>query len=194
MRKSKLERKTTETQIKLDINIDGEGNSSISTGIPFFDHMLTLFSKHGCFDIELSVTGDIEVDHHHTVEDTGICLGQAIKEALGNKAGIKRYGNFMLPMDEALCTCALDISNRPFLVYNASFSVEKTGTFDVQLANEFLQAFVNSAGICLHINVLYGENAHHIIEAIFKALARALREAISKDEKIKGIPSTKGLL
>ncbi len=194
MRNAAVERKTKETEISLELNLDGKGNYSISTGIGFFDHMLELFSKHSLIDIKLSVRGDLEVDCHHSVEDAGIVLGQAIKEALGNKISIKRYGSFTVPMDEALATVNLDLSGRPYLVFNAEFSKSKAGDMDVETVEEFMMAVCTNAGITMHVNVLYGSNNHHMIEGIFKAFARALRIAVSKDDKVEGIPSTKGIL
>ncbi|MCK5758223.1 MAG: imidazoleglycerol-phosphate dehydratase HisB [Clostridiales bacterium] len=194
MRNAAVERKTKETEISLELNLDGKGNYSISTGIGFFDHMLELFSKHSLIDIKLSVRGDLEVDCHHSVEDAGIVLGQAIKEALGNKISIKRYGSFTVPMDEALATVNLDLSGRPYLVFNAEFSKSKAGDMDVETVEEFMMAVCTNAGITMHVNVLYGSNNHHMIEGIFKAFARALRIAVSKDDKVEGVPSTKGIL
>lgn len=194
MRQAEVNRNTLETKIALKLNLDGSGIPSIDTKIPFFDHMLTLFAKHSGIDLDITAEGDIEVDHHHTVEDIGICLGLALKDALGAKTSIRRYGFFYLPMDECLCRTALDLSNRPFFKYTVNYPVERTGNFDAQLVVEFFQAIVNNAGMTLHIEVLYGENVHHIIEAIFKSFARALSEAMTIDPRIIGIPSTKGLL
>lgn len=194
MRNAVVERKTKETEISLELNLDGKGNYSISTGIGFFDHMLELFSKHSLIDINLSVRGDLEVDCHHSVEDAGIVLGQAIKEALGNKMSIKRYGSFTVPMDEALATVNLDLSGRPYLVFNAEFSKSKAGDMDVETVEEFMMAVCTNAGITMHVNVYYGSNNHHMIEGIFKAFARALRIAVSKDDRVEGVPSTKGIL
>lgn len=193
-RTAKVERKTRETDISLEFGLDGKGRGDIDTGIAFLDHMLTLFTAHGFFDLTLKARGDIEVDFHHTVEDIGICLGEALREALGGKEGIRRYGQAMVPMDEALCTAAVDISNRPFLVYNAKIRQNKVGVFDIQLVPEFLRAFANHGGLTLHINVIYGRNAHHIIEAVFKALGRALDMAVSAEGRVEGVISTKGLL
>ncbi len=191
---STIVRKTKETQIELKIDLDGTGKSDISTGLGFFDHMMTLFSGHSLIDLTLKIKGDLDVDGHHTVEDAGIALGQAFKEALGDKKGIRRYGFFMLPMDETLCQTAIDFSGRPFLVYNAKFPVQKVGCFDLELVNEFWQGFVNAAGCNLHINVLYGGNGHHIAESIYKSAARAVRAAVEPDPRQTGIPSTKGSL
>ena len=171
MRTAAIERDTKETQIRLEINLDGTGKSSISTGLGFFDHMLTLFSAHSKVDLTLDVHGDIEVDGHHTVEDVGIALGQAFSKALGDKKGIRRYGFFALPMDETLAETAIDFSGRPFLVFNANFPVERVGNFDLELVNEFWQGFANAAACNLHVNVPYGGNGHHISEAIFKSAA-----------------------
>ena len=194
MRKAVVDRKTKETEISLELNLDGRGNYEISTGIGFFDHMLELFSKHSLIDIKLMVKGDLEVDCHHSVEDTGIVLGQAVKEALGDKMSIRRYGSFTIPMDEALATVDLDLSGRPYLVFNADFSKSKAGDMDVETVEEFMMAVCTNAGITMHVNVPYGSNNHHIIEGIFKAFARALRTAVSYDEKVEGVPSTKGIL
>jgi imidazoleglycerol-phosphate dehydratase len=194
-RSATLERKTSETEIRLTLNLDGSGVSKISTGIAFFDHMLTLFSKHGLFDLELTAKGDIEVDFHHTVEDTGILLGQAITKALGDKAGIRRYGFFYVPMDEALVRSVVDLSGRPFLAYNAPADVPAIGAaFSFQLVEEFLRAISVNAGMNLHVDVLAGRDAHHMAEGIFKSLARGLDEATSTDPRVQGIPSTKGVL
>lgn len=187
-------RKTRETDIEITINLDGKGESNISTGVGFFDHMLTGFAKHGFFDLDVKVKGDLEVDCHHTVEDTGIVLGEAIKKALGDKKSIKRYGSFFLPMDETLVMCAIDLSGRPYLVYDAKFNVDKVGDFDTEMAKEFFYAISYSAGMNLHIKEMYGENAHHIIEAMFKGFAKALDEATLIDERVEGILSTKGAL
>jgi len=194
-RSATLERKTSETEIRLTLNLDGSGVSKISTGIAFFDHMLTLFSKHGLMDLELTAKGDIEVDYHHTVEDTGILLGQAIAKALGDKAGIRRYGFFYVPMDEALVRSVVDLSGRPFLAYNAPADVPAIGAaFSFQLVEEFLRAISVNAGMNLHVDVLDGRDAHHMAEGIFKSLARALDEATRIDPRVQGIPSTKGVL
>jgi imidazoleglycerol-phosphate dehydratase len=189
-----LERNTGETRINLSLTLDGEGRSDIRTGIPFFDHMLTLFSRHGLFDMEVAAKGDIEVDFHHTVEDVGITLGQAFAKALGDKAGIRRYGHAYVPMDEALARVVVDCSGRPFLAYDAPRGVEAIGLFPFQLVEEFLRAFAVNAGLTLHVSVLAGRDAHHMAEGIFKALGRALDIAVSHDERVKGIPSTKGVL
>ncbi|MEP9410902.1 MAG: imidazoleglycerol-phosphate dehydratase HisB [Candidatus Brocadia sp.] len=193
-RTATIHRKTRETQVELTLNIDGEGNSHISTGVGFLDHMLDILTKHGLFDLNITASGDRIVDDHHTVEDVGICFGQGIKEALGDKKGIRRFSNSSIPMQEALANVAVDISGRPALVYNVVFHTEKIGNFDVELIEEFLKAFSTNAGINLHVNVPYGSNAHHIAEAIFKGLARAIGDAVQIDWRIKDIPSTKGVL
>lgn len=195
MRSAVLERKTFETQIKLSLDVDGSGNSQISSGIGFMDHMLALFAKHSGFDLEVSCTGDTYVDDHHSCEDIGIVLGSALKKALGDKRGIRRYGDVILPMDEALILCACDISGRGCLVFDADFPAEKIGSFDTELVQEFFEAFARSSGITLHIRKLSGLNSHHIAEGIFKAFARCLAKACSIDEKRKSeIPSTKGVI
>ena len=193
-RTANITRKTKETDINLSLTIDGTGVSEVNTGIGFFNHMLEGFSKHGFFDLTLSVNGDLEVDGHHTVEDTGIVLGTAIKEALGDKDGIKRYGSFILPMDDALCLCAVDLCGRPYFVFDCEFPVEQVGGLDTELVREFFYAVCYSAGMNLHIKMLNGSNTHHMIEAMFKAFAKALDEAVSYDERIKGVLSTKGAL
>ncbi|RSL35057.1 imidazoleglycerol-phosphate dehydratase HisB [Salibacterium salarium] len=193
-RTSSIERHTKETQIRLEMDIDGEGNSNISTGVPFMSHMLDLFTKHGHFDVTIDANGDTEVDDHHTTEDIGICLGQVFNEAVGDKKGIHRYGNVTIPMDDALAQVVVDLSNRPHLEYRAEIPNDKVGTFDTELVHEFLWKFAAEARINLHVIVHYGHNTHHIIEAIFKAMARALDEATQQDERVKGIPSTKGML
>jgi len=193
-RQATINRKTKETDVKLKLNLDGSGKADIQTGIPFLDHMLDLFTKHGGFDLTLKVKGDIEVDFHHTTEDIGICLGLALKEALGDYKGISRYAFELLPMDESLVQVALDISNRACLMFSADFPKSKVGTFDVELVEEFFHAFANNARLTLHVDVLRGTNLHHMIEACFKGLARALKKAVYKDPKNKQIPSTKGVL
>lgn len=193
MRKAKVERKTRETDIKIDLNIDGSGKFDIKTGIPFMDHMLTLFTRHGLFDLKIRAKGDTEVDFHHTVEDIGIVIGEAIKKALKDMKGIKRYGEASTPMDETLATVSLDISGRPYLVYNVELPKRtKLKDFDPGLVEDFFRALVNHAGITLHINLLYGRDTHHILEAIFKAFGRALDQATMIDLRAKGVPSTKG--
>jgi imidazoleglycerol-phosphate dehydratase len=193
MRTARVARKTKETDIKLAITLDGKGEYSIDTSIPFLDHMLSLMCKHGLFDIRLKARGDIDVDYHHTVEDIGIVFGKAVKQALGNMEGFSRYGQASVPMDEALASVSLDISGRPYLVYKVEFPKKsKIKNFEPDLIEDFLQAFVSSSGITLHVESPYGRNTHHIIEAIFKALGRALRKAVAIDPRVKGIPSTKG--
>ena len=194
MRVGKISRETNETKISVEINLDGGGKNKISTGIGFFDHMLNLFAAHGQFDLAVDCAGDLDVDGHHSVEDIGIALGAAIKNALGDKRGINRYGTFFLPMDETLALVSLDISGRPFLVYDAGNLAPMIGSFDTELTEEFLRAFAFNAGITLHVKILHGKNSHHKVEAIFKALGHALRIAVSHDEKISGVPSTKGIL
>ncbi len=190
----RVARKTKETDITVQLTIEGNGASSIETGIPFFDHMLELFSKHGLFDLRIRAEGDLKVDFHHTVEDLGICLGQAFAEALGEKKGIRRYGEAVVPMDEALASVAVDLGGRSFLAYNIKIRRIKIGDFNVSLFKEFFKAFADQARMAIHINVAYGDNAHHVIEAVFKATGRALREATEADPRVKGIPSTKGSL
>ncbi len=192
-RKSRVTRKTKETDIKVKWAIDGKGKYAVSTGIPFFDHMLHLFSKHGIFDLEVQAKGDIDVDCHHTVEDVGIAMGRAFREAIKDLGGIKRYGHAVTPMDEALCMIAIDISGRPSLVWKGKLQ-GTTGAFDAGVVKEFFKAFVNEAKITLHMNLFYGENLHHKIEAIFKSFGRALRDATRRDEHIQGVLSTKGTL
>lgn len=193
-RRAKVERKTRETDILLDLNLNGKGLIEINSGIGFLDHMLTLFAAHGFFDLSLKAKGDLEVDFHHTVEDIGICLGEAFKKALGEMKRVRRYGHAIIPMDEALCEVVVDLSNRPFLVHNIRMKQEKIGVFDIQLVPEFLRALANHAGITMHVRVLHGRNAHHIIEAVFKALGRSLDMATSLDERIQNVISTKGSL
>ncbi|MFH2013279.1 MAG: imidazoleglycerol-phosphate dehydratase HisB [Pseudomonadota bacterium] len=193
-RKAKIERKTSETNIKLDLNIDGSGICGVETSVPFLDHMLSLMAKHGFFDLTIKAKGDTSVDFHHTVEDVGICLGEGFKQALGKKDGIVRYGEASVPMVEAMASVVLDICDRPFLVYNNKLKKGKTGEFDTELIWEFFRAFSSSAGITLHINVMYGKDTHHTIEAVFKAFGRALDKATSIDKRIEGVMSTKGKL
>lgn len=193
-RTAELSRKTNETDISLMVNIDGTGKAQVDTGIGFFNHMLELFAKHGLFDLKLSATGDLNVDGHHTVEDVGIVLGLGLKKALGEKKSITRYGTAYVPMDESLAMVSLDLSGRSYLVFNASFKSEKIGKFDTELVEEFFRALAFNAGIALHINLLYGNNSHHVAEAIFKAFARALDQATQIDVRIDGVMSTKGSL
>lgn len=193
-RKAEIKRKTKETEIILKIDLDGSGKYSITTGIPFFDHMLSHLAYHGAIDLSLEAKGDIGIDSHHTVEDIGICLGDGIKKALGDRKGINRYGFAIIPMDETLGSVAMDISMRPYLVFNMRFRRTKVGNFDLELVEEFFKALCNHGGITLHINLIYGKNSHHMVEAVFKGFGRALRQAVSVDERISGFPSTKGVL
>ena len=193
-RTADIERETKETHIRVSLKLDGQGHAEISSGIPFFDHMLTLFTVHGFFDLCLHAKGDLDVDFHHTVEDVGLVLGQAVADALGERKGIKRYGHAVTPMDDALAAVTVDLSNRPFLVYNAPQAVVSETGLSPSLAKEFFRALVNRAGMNLHINVPYGENEHHVIESIFKAFGRALDEASTFDERIAGVRSSKGVL
>ena len=193
-RSAEIQRKTNETDIAMSLNIDGSGKADINTGIGFFDHMLNSFARHGFFDLSLKVKGDLYVDSHHTIEDTGIVLGEAIKKALGDKKGIKRYGYFILPMDETLVLASLDLSGRPYLVFDAEFSTDRVGDYDTEMVKEFFYAVSYTAGMNLHIKVLSGNNNHHIIEGIYKAFAKALDEATSFDARITDVLSTKGSL
>lgn len=193
-RRAEINRETTETKISLSIDIDGAGEYNVNTPVPFLTHMLELMARHGLFDIKIEASGDVEIDFHHTVEDIGICLGQAFKDALGDKKGIKRYGNATVPMDEALAEVSLDISGRPCLSFTVDISKEKVGNFDVELAEEFFQALASNGGITLHIDLKKGTNTHHCLEAVFKAFGRAMDNATSLDERVKGVPSTKGRL
>jgi imidazoleglycerol-phosphate dehydratase len=195
MRAASVSRRTAETDVAVSIALDGTGKAEIATGVGFLDHMLELFARHGGFDLTVKVTGDLHVDQHHTVEDTGIALGQAILQALGDKKGITRYADIHLPMDETLSRVALDISGRPFLVFRTAFPTQKIGVFDTELVREFFQAFAVQSAVTLHVETLYGENSHHIAESLFKGLARALRRAVSMDPREEGrVPSTKGIL
>lgn len=193
-RSATVTRTTKETDISMTFTIDGTGTSHIDTGIGFFNHMLEGFAKHGFFDLDLSIKGDLQVDGHHTVEDAGIVLGTAIKEALGDKAGIKRYGSFILPMDDALALCAVDLCGRPYFAFDCNFSTERVGYLETELVREFFYAVSYAAGMNLHIKMISGINNHHMIEAMFKAFAKALDESTSKDERIKDVLSTKGSL
>ncbi len=193
-RKAIIERKTGETDIAVSINLDGQGTAEMATGVPFFDHMLTALGKHALFDLKVQVQGDLEIDGHHTVEDTGICLGQALHEALGTREGINRFGHARIPMDEALADVCLDLSGRGVLVYEAAFTREKVGDLELELVEEFFTALAANAGMALHVELVRGKNAHHAVEAIFKALAWALREAVAINPRITGVPSTKGKL
>jgi imidazoleglycerol-phosphate dehydratase len=195
MRKGSIKRATKETDVEVAVDLDGTGASSIATGIGFLDHMLDLLARHSRIDITVKAKGDLHIDHHHTTEDVGISLGQAVKQALGDMRGITRYADVHVPMDEALTRVAIDISGRPFLVFRAQFGRPKVGTFDTELVNEWFQAFAMNAGVTLHVETLYGANDHHIAESCFKGLARALRAAIALDERARGeVPSTKGTL
>ena len=193
-RTASVERVTKETKIRMTLNLDGTGKSDIHTGIGFFDHMLDGFARHGLFDLTLHCDGDLNVDCHHTIEDTGIVLGEAIKKALGDKKSIRRYGSSLLPMDETLVMCAIDLSGRPYLVFDGTFNTDRVGYFDTEMVKEFFYAISYSAGMNLHIKEMYGENAHHIIEAMFKAFARSLDEATRIDRRVTGLPTTKGAL
>jgi imidazoleglycerol-phosphate dehydratase len=193
-RKASLERVTGETKIELSLALDGSGKSTVATGVGFFDHMLTLLARHSLIDLTVQATGDLRVDAHHTVEDVGICFGKALAQALGGKAGIRRYGDATVPMDETLATAAVDLCGRPFLVWKADVPLETLGTFSSTLAEEFWRAVSSSGAFALHVVVHHGRNTHHIIEAIFKATARALREAVEPDPRSPGVPSTKGVL
>jgi imidazoleglycerol-phosphate dehydratase len=189
-----VERKTKETEISVELDLDGTGEYDISTGIPFFDHMLESFARHGLFDLRLRAKGDRDVDTHHTIEDVGISLGQALKEALGTTEGIRRYGFFVLPMAEAKVDVAIDVSNRPYLVYRVECSNDRIEKFDVSLTEDFLYAFSQNAGLDLHVELRYGKSPHHIVEAVFKGLARALRVAVERDPRVVGLPTVKGAL
>lgn len=194
MRKARVQRKTKETEIEIELNIDGRGISSINTGIGFFDHMLDLMTRHGFLDLDIKCSGDTFVDYHHTVEDIGICLGRAFKEAVGDKRGITRYSTTFTPMDEALLMISLDISGRAYLQFNVNFEKEKAGSFDTELVEEFFRAFAFNAEVTLHINLEYGKNTHHIIESVFKGFGRAIDEAARVQDRIDGVLSTKGFL
>jgi len=193
-RTAEVARKTGETNISVSVNLDGTGAADAATGIGFFDHMLALLARHSLIDLAVKAAGDLQVDAHHTVEDTGIVLGQAVDKALGDRAGIRRFGSATVPMDETLATCAVDLGGRPYLVYDAEYPTEQVGEFDVELVREFLIALVNNTKMNLHVRVPYGANTHHIAEAIFKSLARALRAATEPDPRASGVPSTKGTL
>lgn len=189
-----VQRKTRESDVRIEINLDGGGDYRVATGIPFFDHMLESFAKHGLFDLQLEAKGDLEVDAHHTVEDVGITLGQAVREALGDASGIRRYGSQVLPMAEAKIEVSLDLSNRSYLVYNVDLANDRIGSFDASLAEDFFYAFSQSAGLDLHVDLRYGRSPHHVVEAIFKGVARALRSAVERDPRVKGLPTVKGTL
>ncbi|HEY5765616.1 MAG TPA: imidazoleglycerol-phosphate dehydratase HisB [Candidatus Deferrimicrobiaceae bacterium] len=187
-------RKTKETDVSVTLRLDGAGEGRISTTVPFFDHMLTLFARHGFFDLGVAAKGDTDVDFHHVVEDVGICLGEAFRRALGDMTGIARYGHASLPMIEALADVSVDVSARPHLVFRCPLAREKVGTFDVELVEEFLRAFSQSSGVCIHVNVPYGSNAHHTVEAVFKGLGRAMSDAVRPDPRVRGVHSSKGVL
>jgi imidazoleglycerol-phosphate dehydratase len=194
MRQAAIERKTTETEVRVTIGLDGKGEGRIDTSVPFFDHMLNLFARHGLVDLSVRGKGDTAIDDHHLVEDVGICLGQAVRKALGDRKGISRYGSAVVPMDESLCSVAMDLSGRPYLIWNAEFGEGRVGGFDPALLKEFFKSFSDHGGMTLHINLLYGTNLHHMAEAIFKAFARAFRGAAMRDARIEGVLSTKGSL
>ncbi|WCK54137.1 imidazoleglycerol-phosphate dehydratase HisB [Aneurinibacillus sp. Ricciae_BoGa-3] len=194
MRQASINRKTNETDISLTFGIDGEGTGSLDTGVPFLEHMLDLFTKHGQFHLDVKAKGDIEIDYHHTTEDIAICLGQALRQALGDKKGIKRYSSVFIPMDEALAQVVVDISNRPHFEYRAEYPSSVVGDFPTELVHEFLWKLALEARITLHVIVHYGRNTHHMVEAVFKALGRAIDEATTVDPRVKGVPSTKGML
>jgi imidazoleglycerol-phosphate dehydratase len=193
-RTGEVERRTKETEVRVRLNLDGEGRAEVSTGVPFLDHMLELFARHGLFDLEVAARGDLEVDDHHTVEDVAICLGQALARALGDKAGVNRYGEATVPMDEALCRAVIDLSGRFYLVYAVETRRHTIGNFSVELAEHFWRSLAEAARCNLHVDLLRGRNTHHILEASFKAVARALRQAVERDPRVRGVPSTKGVL
>jgi imidazoleglycerol-phosphate dehydratase len=193
-RTAAVERRTTESDVRIEINLDGTGDYEVSTGIPFFDHMLASFARHGLFDLRLTAKGDLAVDAHHTVEDVGIALGEAFREALGSAEGIRRYGSVVLPMAEAKVEVSVDVSNRPYLVYRVDLANDRIGSFDATLTEDFLYAFVQHAGLDVHVELRYGKNPHHVVEACFKGLARALRTAVERDPRVKGLPTVKGAL
>jgi imidazoleglycerol-phosphate dehydratase len=193
-RRATVARKTKETDVTVTLAVDGAGAATVSTGVPFLDHMLELLARHGCFDLAVRARGDLEVDFHHTVEDVGLVLGEALRDALGDKKGIRRFGEATVPLDEALVQVVVDLSGRPFLVYGVELKQAKIGTFDVELIHDFLLAMVNQAGMNLHVRMLGGRNPHHVIEAVFKALARALDRAVERDPRVRDVPSTKGVL
>jgi imidazoleglycerol-phosphate dehydratase len=193
-RAGNVARKTRETDVRLELALDGEGRTAVKTGVPFLDHMLELFGKHGLFDLTVQARGDVEVDDHHTVEDVGLVLGQALREAVGDKVGIRRFGEATVPLDEALVQTVVDLSGRPFLAYDVSIKQSRIGRFDVELIHDFLLALVNQAGMNLHVRMLSGRNPHHVVEATFKGLARALDQATQRDPRVRGVPSTKGTL
>ncbi len=194
VRSARIERETKETTIAVELRLDGDGHSAVETGVGFFDHMLTSLARHGLFGLDVQARGDLHIDPHHTVEDVGICLGKAFLEAVGDAKGMVRYGHALVPMDEALAEAALDFSGRPFLAFNADLPPGRVGEFDIELTEEFLRAFAVNARVTLHVNLRYGKNAHHCIEGIFKAVARALGQATQLDARVQGVPSTKGML
>jgi imidazoleglycerol-phosphate dehydratase len=194
MRTAKIQRKTAETDVSVEIILDGKGEGCIDTAVPFLDHMLNLFARHGLLDLTVRSQGDTAIDDHHLVEDVGICLGQAVRKALAERKGISRYGSAVVPMDESLCSVAMDLSGRPYLIWRAELGKQRIGEFDPALLPEFFKSFSDHSGITLHINLIYGTNNHHMAEAIFKAFARAFRKAIAMDGRVEGIPSTKGSL
>jgi imidazoleglycerol-phosphate dehydratase len=189
-----VERRTKESDVRIEINLDGTGQYDVSTGIPFFDHMLESFARHGLFDLQIAAKGDLAVDAHHTVEDVGIALGAAFRDALGSAAGIRRYGSVVLPMAEAKIEVSADVSNRPYLVYRVELANDRIGSFDATLTEDFLYAFVQNAGLDVHVELRYGKSPHHVVEACFKGLARALRTAVERDPRVKGLPTVKGAL
>ena len=193
-RTARIQRKTAETAVDLELNLDGAGRADVATGVGFLDHMLALLAKHAAMDLVVRAAGDLAVDQHHTVEDVGICLGQAVREALGDRAGIRRFGHMTLPMEESLATCAVDLGGRPFCVFQADFPAAKIGEFDTELVADFWQAFASNALANVHLTAHYGRNAHHVAEGLFKAAARALRMAVEPDPRMPGVPSTKGVL
>jgi imidazoleglycerol-phosphate dehydratase len=193
-RRSQITRKTRETEIRIELDLDGSGSYEVSTGVPFFDHMLESFAKHGLFDLRLEAKGDLEVDLHHTIEDVGIVLGSALREALGTAEGIRRFGHCVLPMAESKVEVSVDVSNRPYLVYRVDLVNDRIGTFDVSLVEDFLYAFAQNAGLDLHVEQRYGKSPHHVVEAAFKGMARALRDAVERDPRVEGLPSVKGAL
>jgi imidazoleglycerol-phosphate dehydratase len=193
-RKATVDRKTRETEVRVAIDLDGSGQYEVATGLPFFDHMLESFAKHGLFDLRLSARGDLQVDSHHTIEDVGITLGQAFRQALGSAEGIRRYGAVLLPMAESKVEVAVDVSNRPYLVYRVELANPRIGDFDASLTEDFLYAFAQNAGLDLHVELRYGKNPHHVVEAVFKGVARALRGAIERDARVRGLPTVKGAL
>jgi imidazoleglycerol-phosphate dehydratase len=193
-RTAAIRRKTKETDVEIDLSLDGDGSYQVETGVPFFDHMLESFAKHGLFDLRIRAKGDLAVDTHHTVEDVGIALGQAVRQALGGAEGIRRYGSQVLPMAESKVEVSLDVSNRAYLVYNVKLANDRIGSFDVSLTEDFLYAFSQNAGVDLHVDLRYGKSPHHVVEAVFKGLARALRIAVERDPRVKGLPTVKGAL